>query len=323
MEQGIYFNLPYQQYRDALGLSYSGCKDLLVSKLYYWHNHINPDREPEDTAAQTIGKASHKFILEPDSFYEEFVVLPDDAPKKPTSAQVNAKKPSPQTTEDIAWWAEFNSKNEGKILLKKEQFADIEKAAKMLALYPGIKKYISGGYPEVSIFVLIGKVMHKCRIDYLSLETLDYKTFSNSQQKDINRAIHNTILYNCYNLQYYFYSKLREIARARLSKGAIKTYGGASEEFIDMLTKTENAPFSFIFQESCAPFEVRKITLEKALMEGATTNVYYSEARRLYERAHTRYAEGKEQFGLNPWVESNYESVLQDEDVPNIIYQSL
>ena len=41
--------------------------------------------------------------------------LPEDAPKKPSSSQRNAKKPSPETVAAIAWWDEWNAKHGGKV----------------------------------------------------------------------------------------------------------------------------------------------------------------------------------------------------------------
>ena len=45
-----------------------------------------------------------------DAFNARYVYVPADAPKRPTSAQLKAKKPSPETLDAIAYWAQFGDR---------------------------------------------------------------------------------------------------------------------------------------------------------------------------------------------------------------------
>lgn len=46
--------------------------------------------------------------------------LPDDAPRRPSSVQRNAKKPSPETIAAINWWDEWEAAHAGKITVSNE-----------------------------------------------------------------------------------------------------------------------------------------------------------------------------------------------------------
>lgn len=45
-----------------------------------------------------------------EAFLKRFPELPDDAPKRPSKSQVNAKKPAPATIDAIKWWNDFDAK---------------------------------------------------------------------------------------------------------------------------------------------------------------------------------------------------------------------
>tara|TARA_B100000927_G_C16458808_1_gene467005 strand:+ start:847 stop:1701 length:855 start_codon:yes stop_codon:yes gene_type:complete len=93
------------------------------SPFHYWDRYINPDRIiPEPTKAMLLGSAFHAIVLEPEVFERDYIVEPEDAPKRPTTVQRNAKKPSSQTQEAIAFWDEFDTKAADKTLVPIEDF---------------------------------------------------------------------------------------------------------------------------------------------------------------------------------------------------------
>lgn len=322
MERGIYFNLPEADYRKADGLSFSGMKNLMISPLKYWHEAINPNKVEKETSAKTYGKAYHKMILEPDSFLDNYALLPEDAPRKPTKAQINAKKPSPDTLVAIDFWNNWKLENEGKLVVVKDEYDTLCQARSMIENYPNIAKSLTNGYSEVSFFLDFEGVRIKGRLDYITpTETIDLKTFSNALGKNIDKVVRNSIVYGGYNLQWFVYSNLREELRKLVKKSQAQIFGDVSESFRKEFLENQ-AIYSCVFQESEAPFEVRKITLEKSYSQGATPNMYWVEAQRSFENALITYRENKEKYGLNPWIGEDYEQTLTDEEVPNIIYQN-
>ena len=76
----------------------------------YWAKHVDPDRKPfEPTEAMRQGSLVDCLITCPDDFDEKYVLIPLDAPKRPTSTQLNAKKPSEATMEAIQFWHDFQA----------------------------------------------------------------------------------------------------------------------------------------------------------------------------------------------------------------------
>jgi exodeoxyribonuclease VIII len=102
---------------DALpGLNQSKARALLSSPARFRWECDNPSDATPDMIAGTI---AHVLVLEPDSFADRFVVVPEDAPTKPTSRQVNAKKPSEDTLKAIEWWAKFVDQCAGKEVISR------------------------------------------------------------------------------------------------------------------------------------------------------------------------------------------------------------
>ena len=112
--QGIRTDVSSSEYHHGPGISKSGLDLINLSPLHYKTYREHP-KQP--TRAFEIGSAFHKIVLEPDDFWNEYCVVPADAPKKPTAAQINAAKPSAKTIKQIAWWDEFNAENEGKLII--------------------------------------------------------------------------------------------------------------------------------------------------------------------------------------------------------------
>jgi exodeoxyribonuclease VIII len=114
-EEGIYPNLPEPIYRKAPGISQSALKEMEYSPAHY-RSYVTAPPTPS-TPDQLIGTMTHALILQKK---ELFTVIPADAPKMPTKAQVNAKKPSDETKEAISWWNQFRTANPGRELIDRE-----------------------------------------------------------------------------------------------------------------------------------------------------------------------------------------------------------
>lgn len=145
------------------------------SPRHYWHKYLNPAREPEEpTPAKLLGQAIHSAILEPHLFSTEFAAVPDDAPKRPTSAQLRAKNPSLETSQAIDWWAEFNAAAEGKTILTAEQFDICIDIRDAVHSHPVASSLLQGGKAEQTVYAIdeeTGELV-KCRIDYLTADII-------------------------------------------------------------------------------------------------------------------------------------------------------
>jgi hypothetical protein len=92
----------------------------------------------------------------------------------------------------------------GRTLLSVDDDRRIRMAARMIANDPQLAKAFKGGYPEV---VLVWRdprqgVLMKARVDYLKLKAVvDLKSFANTRDRSVRRAILHTIAEYKYSLQ--------------------------------------------------------------------------------------------------------------------------
>jgi exodeoxyribonuclease VIII len=108
---GIYRNMAREVYDRIPALSSTVIKKWIKlqsvpSVFKHWVDHR---WEEQPTEALLLGSALDCLRLENGLFASKFITVPPDAPKRPSSVQRNAKKPSPETVGAIAWWNRFPS----------------------------------------------------------------------------------------------------------------------------------------------------------------------------------------------------------------------
>jgi hypothetical protein len=101
-------------------LSFSRLKALSHSPLCL-KRYIEQTRT--STKAMDEGTLLDCVLFEPESFNDRFFIMPEGI-KKPTSAQINAKKPSAETLEQITAWESIQMKIGKRIVINKEQYDD-------------------------------------------------------------------------------------------------------------------------------------------------------------------------------------------------------
>lgn len=126
----VFSGLPREAYDALPGWNASLLKVVLSkSPAHAWSEFINPDREQQEDAGQfLIGNLFHCRLLEPELFDQRYLVLPPDAPKRPTAKQLEGPKPRKDgtyNTETIAyanwqdamaraaWWKAFEVEHLG------------------------------------------------------------------------------------------------------------------------------------------------------------------------------------------------------------------
>lgn len=101
---------------NELSLSFSSLSRFAHSPrsfINYQLDKINDNRKATD--AMKMGTALHEIFLEGKLYSLE--VIPDDAPPKPTKAQLNAKKKSENALERISFWEKYEGRD-SKIITK-------------------------------------------------------------------------------------------------------------------------------------------------------------------------------------------------------------
>lgn len=105
--------LPIGQYHSGAPewLSKTSIRDFISHGPKWWqlaYLRKSIERTTPDGALQ--GLALDCYLTEgPITFAKRFPLLPEDAPKRPSKTQLNAKKPSPDTVAAIQWWQEWDA----------------------------------------------------------------------------------------------------------------------------------------------------------------------------------------------------------------------
>lgn len=182
------------EYHASAGISKSMLDDIDgACPLKYWAKHVDPDREPEEkTEALVLGDAIHTAVLEPDLVNEHIIVIPGAAPKRPSKAQLNAKKPSPETTDAIAYWDDFNRRAQNKVVLNQDQFDMVRRMRDRVHAHPVVGPLLRGGRAEQSYYAIdpdTGALI-KCRCDYLLADNfmVDFKTTEDASPEAFGRS---------------------------------------------------------------------------------------------------------------------------------------
>lgn len=106
-------------------LSFSRLKALSHSPLCL-KRYIEQTRT--STKAMDEGTLLDCLVFEPESFQDRFFIMPEGI-KKPTSAQINAKKPSAETLEQITAWESIEMKIGNRIVINQDQYDNALKIA--------------------------------------------------------------------------------------------------------------------------------------------------------------------------------------------------
>jgi hypothetical protein len=184
-------------YHSSAGTSKSALDDMAPpnAPIHYWHNRINPDREQEEkTPALILGDAIHKAVLEPDLMEKHFITIPEDAPKRPSISQINAKKPSLESQGAIAYWRDFQVEAAGKIIMKPDDMQMVMDVRDAVHRHPLAKGLFTGGKAEQTYFAIdpTTSELIKCRVDYDRLEDVgmfvDLKTTEDASPEGFGRS---------------------------------------------------------------------------------------------------------------------------------------
>lgn len=208
---GIY-PLSDEAYFAAAGVNASSLKDILRSPAYYKERKENP-KEP---SWQMIdGTAIHCTALQPEEYEQRYVVLPDNAPLKPTEKMIADPKPKPEIAARVQFWNVFEKQCEGKIVVTQEKDQLYRRVGEMVRSHPELATLLANGKAEQAVFAVdpVTKKTCKCKPDYLT-QAAGYKIMLELKTTDDARP--DAFQRTAYNFGYYtsaaFYSDVMEWA---------------------------------------------------------------------------------------------------------------
>lgn len=224
-----YLEISNAEYRQMEGLASTDIKRMMRSMAYWKYFNDHPEEE-KDTKALKFGRASHKFMLEPFDFDNEYAVEP---------------KVDRRTKEGKEIYAKFESESAGKEIIDEETRDKLTAMREMLYKTPYVKTLLNGEH-EKSFFWTDAAtgIKCKCRPDSYGKfgkhnVIVDYKTTTNAETDAFMRS---ALKYN-YDVQ-----------AAHYSAGLEEVYG---KDYL----------FIFIAQETTAPYLVNVLQADAYFME--------------------------------------------------------
>lgn len=187
---GVVHGMSFEEYLAIDALSQSALK-LLSRSPWHYANRV----EVKQTRPMLNGTLVHCARLEPDALSQRYVVVPEDAPKRPTDAQWAAKKSNESSQAAKEWWTAFGEEVAGRTIIPADDFAITQLQLKALNANATIADVMSGGHSEVSVFWVdkATGVYCKARPDYVRRDdrgdTLtDLKSVADESPSGFSRA---------------------------------------------------------------------------------------------------------------------------------------
>lgn len=144
---GLILDMPFEEYLAVDALSATGLKQLARSP---WHYRNQVVIEP--TRPMLRGTLAHCAVLEPDAMARRYLVLPEDAPRRPSKTQWAAKNPGPESVAAMAWWTKFQEGSAGRELVPFDDFATCQAQLEAVKREPELAKLLRAGVGEASVF---------------------------------------------------------------------------------------------------------------------------------------------------------------------------
>lgn len=147
---GWYPDLSNEDYHGSFGFSSSSLKVLTektMSHLLYQQSQPN-----EQTTAMLKGNVLHTLVLEPEMFDKEYAIRPPEL-KRPTMAQLNAKKPSDKSLVQIESWNAWQKELGDRTEITQEIYDHGSAMAKKVREHPNLETLLDSKIiSEESVF---------------------------------------------------------------------------------------------------------------------------------------------------------------------------
>lgn len=189
---GMIYDMPADEYHAVDALSSSGLR-LLARSAWHYRNRVPVTPTPP----MLRGTLAHCAVLEPDTMSSRYVVVPEDAPRRPSKAQWAAKAPSADSQAAMAWWTDFNAQCTGRQIVTAEDYAITQMQLAAITAEPELSALFENGRGEVSVFWVDPDtgVYCKARPDWVQLEAdmrsaalVDLKSTADESPSGFGRA---------------------------------------------------------------------------------------------------------------------------------------
>lgn len=172
--EGVFPDMPAETYFDIEAMSASGGKNMLRSPYHYRYFR---DHSDEPTAAMEFGTAVHAGVLEPATFAERVVSVPEF---------------NKRSKDGKAAYEAFTAQHEGKVLLDASAFDRCRRCIDAVLAHPSAAGLLNGAEIEVSAFWMDFKYRVPCKMRFDARNhgcLIDLKTTPDASADAFNRRI--------------------------------------------------------------------------------------------------------------------------------------
>ena len=360
-KEGIYFNMPFDEYREIKAANRSYLEKLPEDIEEAWKvSPFNPEREEsEDTPQMKLGRAVHSAVLEPEIFQDLYVrtprpedfagqtILDKNTELSEFLASVGEKKsgkkeeliaralPHLNPKTHVIWdnvMSSFYSDVDahGKTVLTDNDSEIVRGILQKLKESDEIEQIFTKGYPEVTLIWKDGETLCKARLDYVRPEAIgELKTFSYRGKKNMFKAMADEINYNKYNAQFVFYYNALKLLIKKVKSNKAEVFGDVDKAWLEKFLENPNKHYFIVFTRTESPYQMKAIELKQAAIQGASDNQYYVEGLHSVKQGlalHKSFTNKAKEFeSVSPnlvWRDPRQVEVLQDEHIPNVMYQN-
>lgn len=209
--------------------------------------------ENERSDSMDWGSLLDALVLTPEQFSKRYVVIPPSAPKKPTIAQMNAKKRSPDSQAAVEWWQSFTSEHLGKEFISKEKASEVLDASERLGKDPVIRSFLDQSDKQVWVSAFWDdpdtglRIPIRCLIDLAPRKDSEFAKCLGDLKSTRNAAL-NAWARWCHTAGYHI-------------------QGAFNQDMYVAATGEDRNTFCFVVQENYPPYQTAKRMLSQDFYE--------------------------------------------------------
>src|SRR5271157_2050140 len=138
LKNGV-FDLSIEDYHGGPGISRSSVMEFNKTPFHFWNKHINPDaiKVQQKSKSLNIGGLLHTYTMERDKFNKQYLLV---------------EKMNGRSKEGIKYYNDVKKVLNGRIMIKKDEFEQIQKMHDMLLQNKQIHDLITGAQYEKSLY---------------------------------------------------------------------------------------------------------------------------------------------------------------------------
>ena len=117
-----------EEYHNSSNIGSSKLRDFIKNPILFRDKYVTKTYPEKETSRSMIFGQAFECLIDPNVIFSDlYYTIPENAPKKPTKAQINAKKPSEETLHAIQWWDDLKKQTAGKIEISRDEMTTLLK----------------------------------------------------------------------------------------------------------------------------------------------------------------------------------------------------